>query len=929
MIEITHSQARRLIREALDSRASDGRRMPETQWTALQAHLESCDECRRYEEQLGLLERSARRALRSGWDKPVYRSNADLAPLVLPHRAERDWLRRQITLALLGVVLALFVAYGVPRLRFFKPAVPADSATPAPDITPLPTPVAGEFRGVIAYQSGSGNRSDIYLLNPGDPSGPTNLTGGLSATRNTDPAWSPDGEWLAFLSDRSGRAEVYASNVAGNRVVRLTDSPGVEWEGPLSWSADGKLIALAGTRVDQGHQRWIYLVPLDGSGAYPLARSRGGDQPEFAPARDRQMPRSVGGAERLLAFTFTLDTQSGVAVTDPGSGEVASVTWADNPLVPPGPPGGMLDWAANGNGLLYASTRPASTPDQPDGMALNTVQVYGFSSSLFADQSHSALAAETRWPGGFRSISAIPSGGMVYLEDVSDARARDDPRSSASCWTLHFSPGDPSHTLTFGDLCVEAGLDRASWTPDGRWLVVVARTMDEMIAGAPHGLYAVALPGWDSNNGWQFVDNGEIHAVRLGTVDNAAEMPRVRPQLRFNRRSAGTSLGIDPQPVKTAQILPPASTKGLTGEVVYARPHGSGSVIARMSPDGTGGLLLYASQDLLHCPVWSPDDQWVAFVSTPGNVSQESAIDQVLVMDRWGDGVVQVSRGDVPVRNQIPVPQTFGCPVWSPDGNYLAVKVNAGINAFLAILPADGNGSARYVELGPHSNSAGPRWLPGSRTILVTQYNESENTNLLLAVDLPDTPEGELKTRTLRTLSNKTSITGLVVSPNALQLGIIGLYDSGEGVMRAVLRRLAVQAAGDDTPLILGLDDPSGPAGSSPGVSEPEKTTLAYLRRSNTSLAWLADGGMGILLRGGPSNPEKTVVQYVDPEGYALVDAAVLEDTLYSAAWSPDGRYVLLSTESGVWLVDVMNGRQGKTAPLWISPEPLFEMDWK
>jgi hypothetical protein len=315
-------------------------------------------------------------------------------------------------------------------------------------------------------------------------------------------------------------------------------------------------------------------------------------------------------------------------------------------------------------------------------------------------------------------------------------------------------------------------------------------------------------------------------------------------------------------------------------------------------------------------------------VSTPSDVSPDIAIDEVLVMDRWGDGVVRVSRGDVPVRNQIPVPQIFGCPVWSPDGEYLAAKVSVGINAFLVVLPSDGNGSPRYVELGPHSNSAGPRWLPGSRTILVTQYDVAENANLLLGVDLPDMPGGGLKTRTLRTLSNKTSITGLAISPDAVQMGIVGLYDSGEGIMRAVLRRMAVQAAGDTTPLILGLDDPRGPGGSSPGVSEPEKTTLAYLRRSTTSLAWLPDGGLGILLRGGPNDPEKTVVQYVDPEGRAVVDAAVLGDTLYSAAWSPDGRYVLLSTESGVWLVDVMNGRDKKSAPLWISPEPLFDMDW-
>lgn len=38
----------------------------------------------------------------------------------------------------------------------------------------------------------------------------------------TDPAVSPDGQWLAFDSDRSGVKEIYVRRIAGGRVVQIS-----------------------------------------------------------------------------------------------------------------------------------------------------------------------------------------------------------------------------------------------------------------------------------------------------------------------------------------------------------------------------------------------------------------------------------------------------------------------------------------------------------------------------------------------------------------------------------------------------------------------------------------------------------------------------------------------------------------------------------
>ena len=40
-----------------------------------------------------------------------------------------------------------------------------------------------------------------------------------------DPAWSPDGAWIVFTSEREGSADLYRARPNGADLERLTDSP--------------------------------------------------------------------------------------------------------------------------------------------------------------------------------------------------------------------------------------------------------------------------------------------------------------------------------------------------------------------------------------------------------------------------------------------------------------------------------------------------------------------------------------------------------------------------------------------------------------------------------------------------------------------------------------------------------------------------------
>jgi Tol biopolymer transport system component len=73
-------------------------------------------------------------------------------------------------------------------------------------------------------------------------------------------AWSPDGRKLAFASGRDGNAEVYTINTDGSGLRRLTDSP--EYDGDAVWSPDGRQLVFVSNR-DGGYA--VYLMNADGS----------------------------------------------------------------------------------------------------------------------------------------------------------------------------------------------------------------------------------------------------------------------------------------------------------------------------------------------------------------------------------------------------------------------------------------------------------------------------------------------------------------------------------------------------------------------------------------------------------------------------------------------------------------------------------------
>ena len=96
-----------------------------------------------------------------------------------------------------------------------------------------------------------------------------------SSTRlEHNPAISPDGRTVAFMSSRSGTAEIWACDAEGKNPVQLTNFGGPYTDGP-SWSPDGRYIAFTSHAGGNIH---IYVVSGGGGDPHRLTTDDAGEE---------------------------------------------------------------------------------------------------------------------------------------------------------------------------------------------------------------------------------------------------------------------------------------------------------------------------------------------------------------------------------------------------------------------------------------------------------------------------------------------------------------------------------------------------------------------------------------------------------------------------------------------------------------------------
>ena len=140
-------------------------------------------------------------------------------------------------------------------------------------------------------------------MNAADGSNPTNLTNHSSS--DFQPAWSPDGTQIAFVSQRGGNEEIYVMNAAdGSNPTNLTNHASNEFQ--PAWSPDGTQIAFYSNR--DGNNEIYVMDAADGSNPTNLTMNHASDrQPAWSPAPAQPVPAiSLEGKVTLVLLMLGL-----------------------------------------------------------------------------------------------------------------------------------------------------------------------------------------------------------------------------------------------------------------------------------------------------------------------------------------------------------------------------------------------------------------------------------------------------------------------------------------------------------------------------------------------------------------------------------------------------------------------------------------------
>jgi TolB protein len=212
------------------------------------------------------------------------------------------------------------------------------------------------------------NNGDLWLL---DTSGAHQLaTGGTFS----QPSWAPDGSGLAYVYRGTNFADIFTTDDQGENQTRLTDSQSTildnnDWNLRPTFSPDGQLIAFVSDKASALPTLWL-MNAADGSGRHVLTTP--GVQSEAVDS----MAWSPDGSELAVTlFNEPGPTQIALVPIDRSAHQTAQLLT--------GLPGGALDpaWSPDGSWLAFAGHDGAYIEIyacQSDGSSVTRLTSEGF-----------------------------------------------------------------------------------------------------------------------------------------------------------------------------------------------------------------------------------------------------------------------------------------------------------------------------------------------------------------------------------------------------------------------------------------------------------------------------------------------------------------------------------------------------------------------
>lgn len=312
-------------------------------------------------------------------------------------------------------------------------------------------------------------------------------------------------------------------------------------------------------------------------------------------------------------------------------------------------------------------------------------------------------------------------------------------------------------------------------------------------------------------------------------------------------------------------------------------------------------------------------------------------VNEVYRMDSDGGNVSMLTNGFVVGVGRgsrtAPYPR-YDCPVWSPDGRWLAAVLRLEFGNYLALIPADGKSTPKYYQSEVISAYSAPVWVPknpkdlaaGASDLLLI-YPQGIKAARLVAWPL----DGLLKPAVAPSNSDNTAL----AAPAAVTMPLTGWHDmegltlSPDGSMLAGMVEYLgnLRDANNTGVSIAELRVYDAHTFTQTGAARLVNFDALYAGRQ--SLFWLTDQQVGIARLTGLIGPGKTVFERFYPQKNFLEAALPFEDGVIRPALS-EGNQVLFTSESGLWAVNLSPTPSGGLAvPRRLSGEPVFDLDWR